>query len=153
MQRSTLPLALFFSLITQYSVQAQPFVTATETPGASDLNIDGTGTASLTIVQVGDVVVDTTGESAHRLDITPNAITKALAGPDVTLEVTALVDPGGGTSTPSSASFSSGVYSVCIDGNTSTDFDVYIKYTPAPLQDPGSYSGSLDLSIQEDLSC
>lgn len=153
MKRSTLSLVLFFSLFTQYSVQAQPFVTATETLNANDLNIDGTGSASLTIVQVGDVVVNTLGESPHRLDITPNSITKALAGPDVTLEVTTLVDSGGGTSVPSSASFSSGVYSVCIDGNTSTDLDVYIKYTPAPLQDPGNYSGSLNLSIQEDLSC
>jgi hypothetical protein len=120
-------------------------ITATPTAAASTLNLSG----GEKIVQVADLAIITNSENGFTLSASSGSLTKA-GGTAIPFQVHTVLS---GAQAPVSGAFvvDSG------DDNTSfgsvdegsVDGDLYIKYTPATLQDPGSYSGSINLLITD----
>jgi len=121
-------------------------VTATNTAGATNLGLDGEGSASTHIVKVADLSLSTDSSSGFTLSITSGSLTKA-GGTPVPFQV-ALVDHNAGA--PSSGAFmvaSGSPYLLVTSAAGSLEKDLYIKYTPASLQDPGGYAAVIAVDI------
>jgi hypothetical protein len=127
-------------------VFAAPSVTAQSTAGATNLGLDGQGNASTHIVKVADVSLSTDAANGFTVSITSGSLTKA-GGTPVAFQV-ALVDDN--AAAPSAAAFtaaSGSSYTFATGAAAAVARDLYIKYTPAPFQDPGAYAASIDIDI------
>jgi hypothetical protein len=125
---------------------ATPSVTVQATAGAITLGLDGEGNASTHIVKVADLSVSTDAASGLTVSITSGSLTKP-GGTPVAFQV-ALADDN--AAAPSAAAFttSSGASLLLVTGAASTIArDLYIKYTPAPLQDPGAYAATIEIDV------
>jgi hypothetical protein len=127
------------------SVSSSLSINATDTSEASSLNLSG----GLKIVKVADIVIGTNNEQGFTLSASSGDLTKA-GGTSISFQVMTVDD---GASAPASGDFT-------VDsGDANEDFgssgagekegDLYIKYSPATLQDPGNYSGSISLTVSD----
>ena len=130
------------------SAQAAPTLTTTSTANAGQLDLDGEGNASTHVVKVADLEISTDGSSGLTLTISSGDIDR-VGGQAVSFQVTTVND---NASPPSSGDFStlSGNDYTYATGSAGTENrDVYILYTPLTFQDPGNYTGSIDLSVSD----
>jgi hypothetical protein len=146
--RAAAPSMLFAAalLVVPSQVLAAPSVVAQSTAGATNLGLDGRGSASTHIVKVADLSLSTDAADGFTLSITSGSLTKA-GGAPVAFQV-ALVDDN--AAAPSASAFttaSGGSYMFATVAAAVIAKDLYIKYTPAPLQDPGAYAASIDIDI------
>jgi hypothetical protein len=146
MSRSALTFAVLCGL--HAHAVASSSVAANQVAQATALELDGTGSATVHIVRVADVVATTNSANGFTLSISSGSLTKA-GGQPVAFQV-ALVDhdatpPSAGAFTTSSGT----TYTLITNGAVSTDKDLYIKYRSATLQDPGSYSSGIVLDIAD----
>ena len=122
------------------SVASTLAVTASPTAGAATLELnDGLSH----IVPVGDLSMSTNNEQGLTLTVNPGNLTKP-GGTDIAFEVTT-VDAG----TPAPNAFAPGDHTVATAAARSAAKDLYIKYTPAALQDPGTYNGTINVSVAD----
>jgi hypothetical protein len=124
---------------------AAPSVTAQSVAGATNLALDGVGTAVTHIVKVADLSLSTDASSGLTVWITSGSMTK-VGGTPVAFQV-ALVDDG--AAPPASGAFTtaSGASATFATlGPATVAKDLYIKYTPAALQDPGAYAASIHIN-------
>lgn len=142
------PRALGLALVAVTGVaQAAPSVTAAATAGATDLTLDGEGTSQSRIVKIADVTAGTDSTSGFTLTIGSGQLTCSSAATPIAFQV-ALVADGAAPPTASDFTVSSGSPYVWTTGSAGTaQRDLYIRYQAADLQDPGSYSASVSLSI------
>jgi hypothetical protein len=125
---------------------ATPAVIAQSTAGATNLALDGRGSASTHIVKVADVSLTTDATNGLTLSITSGSLVRP-GGTPVTFQV-ALVDDNAAPPTASAFTAASGVpYVFATSTVTAIAKDLYIKYTPAALQDPGGYAASIDIDV------
>lgn len=100
------------------------------------------------IVKVADIAMSTNNEQGLTLTVTSGSLTKT-GGTAIPFQVSTVDDAA---SPPASGDFlvSSGTsYTVgSIDAGV-LDVDLYIKYSPATLQDPGYYDGTIDLTVSD----
>ena len=125
---------------------ATPEVAATPTAGASNLTMDGAGSAQTRIVKIADLSVSTDDPQGFTLSITSGNLTKA-GGSAIPFQV-ALV--GDEAAAPASSAFtvaSGGALLRTTSTAGALPLDLYIKYRAADLQDPGVYSASIGLDI------
>jgi hypothetical protein len=121
-------------------------MTSVSTGGASALTLGGG--ASEQIVQVADISMSTNNEQGLTLTATSGDLTKA-GGTAIAFQVTSVAD---GVSAPATGDFAiaSGTdYTVQSAAAGNLVKDLYIKYTPAALQDPGNYAGSISLTVAD----
>ena len=133
------------SLFVEISALAEPSVTIDPEASNNALPLDGEGSASTHTVKIADISVSTTNISGYTLTITSGDITK-VNGQDIAYQVVTVND---GDSSPTVFPIDSGQnYEVCTSiANVSADLlDVYIRYTPASLQDPGTYSETISIT-------
>lgn len=127
---------------------ASSSVAASQVAQATGLELDGTGSATVHIVRVADVVAMTNSPNGFTLSISSGNLTKP-GGQPVAFQVV-LVDRD--ASPPSTGQFttSSGTtYTLITSAAVTTDKDLYIKYRSAALQDPGSYAAGIVLDIAD----
>ena len=139
-------LALGVCLLGALPAPALPNLTTSPTNDASQLDLDGEGTASTHIVKVADVTVSTDNASGLTLTISSGDI-KQVEGQPISFQVTTVVD---NASPPSNGDFSttSGNNYTYANGAAGVESrDVYIRYTPLSLQDPGDYASLMNLSV------
>ena len=126
---------------------ASPTLTASGTAGATSLGMDGLGNASTHVVRIGVVSASTSGPNGFTLSVSSGSLAKADGSTPIAFQVV-LVDRD--ATPPSSAAFTtpSGMtYTLVMLTAAAVDKDLYIKYTPRSLQDPGPYSASVELGI------
>lgn len=126
---------------------ATPSVTATATSGATVLVLDGEGSATTHVVKIADVSLWTDAAAGLTVSISSGSLTKADGRTPIPFQVL-LVDDG--AAAPAAAAFttpSGTTYTWSSTSAGSFERDLYIKYTPASLQDPGAYTASVDLSV------
>lgn len=125
-------------------------VTSTLSIDATDSNpaLDVT-TPSAQIVKVADIAMTTNNATGLTMTATSGNLTRtgdALVTP-IAFQVDTVID---GAAAPSAFAVASGVqYSVSSVAAGSAPKDLYIKYTPASVQDPGAYAGSIALSVSD----
>jgi len=120
-------------------------LTAQPSGGATTLGLDGEGTARMHIVKVAELSLSTDANAGLTVSVASGSLTKD-GGTPVAFQV-ALVDRD--AIPPSSSAFSamSGALVTFAAGTVAKD--LYIKYTPALLQDPGAYAASIDIHVAD----
>lgn len=127
---------------------AVPTLTTNATATAGQLDLDGEGSASTHVVKVADIVLSTDSASGLTLTISSGDIDR-IDGQPIPFQVTTVANnasppTNGDFSTPSGNDY---MYATGAAGTENRD--VYIRYTPLPFQDPGSYAGPIDLSVTD----
>ena len=146
MRRSSISGILVCALCAYASASSS--VTTQAVAQATALELDGTGSATVHIVRIADVVADTNSPNGCTLSISSGSLTKA-GGQPVAFQV-ALVDHD--AAAPSAGAFtiaSGSTYTWITSSAASAEKDLYILYRPAALQDPGAYSASVVLEIAD----
>jgi hypothetical protein len=138
-------LSLCFALVGVQPTFGLPYLTSTATGIASNLVLDGRGSTNTHIVKVADIALTTDNSKGLSLFVSAGNITKP-GGSSIAYEVTTVSD---GAAPPAGSDFSSGNYIVSTSTSGTVNKDVYIKYTPAALQDPGNYSGAISLVVTD----
>lgn len=144
------PLALWllWAFVAAGSAAAAPTVVATATSGAVALDLDGEGSATEHVVKVADLTLETLNQHGLSVSISSGGLTKS-GGSSIPFQVTTVPS---GAAPPGSGSFtvaSGGTYVFETDVAGSTARDLYLRYTPAALQDPGTYGASVSLSVMD----
>lgn len=125
------------------SVASTLEITSVDTAGASALDLT---TAGPTIVQVADIEMSTNNEQGLTLTASSGNLTKT-GGTSIAFQVTSVAD---GATAPTTFAIASGSnYTVGTSAAGSVLKDLYIKYSPATLQDPGAYGGSISLVVSD----
>ncbi|MFB2882404.1 hypothetical protein [Floridanema aerugineum] len=126
-------------------------ITLTSSNQANNLPLGGEGgTQNTQIIKVGTISLSTTSANGFTLNIIGSNLTKSEGVTPIVFQVTTVPS---GSGTPGAGAFTTEAtenYSyVNNNPNASETRDLYIKYTPASLQDPGNYSASLNLTIAD----
>jgi hypothetical protein len=119
-------------------------ITAVDTAGASALVLSG----GQKIAKVSDIAMTTNNEQGLTLTATSGNLTKT-GGTSIAFQVTSVADAA---TAPVAGAFviASGTdYTVGTVAAGAAAVDLYILYTPATLQDPGDYAGSIDLTVTD----
>lgn len=139
-----------FSLLVASPVRANPSLDIVAVPGiGSGLTLHGEGSTALEIRKVATVTVSTLSLLGYTLTVSSGAIQKPLGGPDIPYQILAV---NAGAPQPQSSDFtvsSGNNFARC--SLTPLTLDVYIKYTPAVLQDPGNYNATINLEAKNNL--
>lgn len=141
-----LPICL--ALATIQPAWSLPSITVSETSIASTLPLDGEDSTTTRIIKVATLNLSTDNPKGFTLTINSGRITKSLETP-IEFQVTTVP---ANDSPPDSGSFSvpSGSnYTVSINQAGNAYRDLYIKYTPAIFQDPGTYTASISLAVAD----
>lgn len=120
------------------------------TSDAGSLPLDGAAAGNQQIVQVADLGIHTNNEQGYTLTVTSGNLTKS-GGTAISYQT---------TTTATGVSAVTGDFTVASGTdytfNTSAanasgtgDRDLWIQYTPAALQDPGSYTGSITVTVAD----
>lgn len=128
---------------------AAPSVTAQAAPGATGLPMDGLGSASTHIVKVADISASTAASQGFTMSISSGYLTKGDGSTPISFQV-ALVAQG--ASAPSASAFttpSGATYTFSTSSAGAVDEVLYIKYTPATLQDPGVYAAVVEIDVRD----
>ncbi|MBE9029818.1 hypothetical protein IQ266_08765 [filamentous cyanobacterium LEGE 11480] len=128
-------------------VLAVPNITASAAPGATALPLGDSG-GSPVIQKAADVQVSTVDPNGLTLSILPGSLTKTDGAP-IALQFLAVAN---GAAIPNASAFvtdSSSTYTFATSGAGTDNLDLYIKYTPAALQDPGNYNLTIQLSVAD----
>ncbi|MBI4780731.1 MAG: hypothetical protein HY785_05350 [Oscillatoriophycideae cyanobacterium NC_groundwater_1537_Pr4_S-0.65um_50_18] len=118
----------------------------TPTTIATSLDLDGEGSATTHIVKVSDITFSTDNSTGLTLTLTSDSLSK-VDGADIDFQVTTV---GNDAIAPSSAAFtvaSGDSYTYVTETSGTESRDVYLRYTPKALQDPGHYSASIQASV------
>lgn len=123
-------------------------ITGSATAGATALNLQGTGNAGVeTIVKSADLAIDTNNSAGYTLTVSSGNLVNATATTPIAYQVTTVADAA---AAPAAAGFTvaSGTnYTVASSAAGSVPKDLYIKYTPATNQDPGTYTATISVSV------
>ncbi len=138
-------LSLCFTLVGVQPTFGLPSVTSTATSISSNLTLDGRSSASTHIIKVADITLSTDNSTGLTLFVSAGNIVKP-GGSSIAYEVTTVSD---GAAPPAGSDFSSGNYTVSTSTSGLVNKDLYIKYTPAALQDPGNYSAAISLVVTD----
>jgi hypothetical protein len=99
-------------------------------------------------VKVADLSLSTSASSGLSVSITSGSLTKP-GGSPVAFRV-AVVDHNAAPPTASAFTTPSGApYLFATSAVTNVMKDLYIKYTPAALQDAGAYTASIDIDVSD----
>lgn len=141
-------LATVFALAATTSVAlATPSVTVSPAAGAGALVLDGEGSSTTHVVKLADVSLWTDAANGFIVSISSGNLTKADGRTPVPFQVVLVAD---GASAPLASAFttpSGTTYTWSSAGSGAIEKDLYIKYTPAGLQDPGAYIASVDIDV------
>lgn len=140
---------LALSLIMGAPALATPVLSVNEVTGFDNLPLDGEGSASEHIIHVADVSVSTVAPNGYTLSISSGSLEKT-GGQSISFQVTAVDN---NASAPASGDFnisSGNSYTIC--ETAAQDLDIYVKYQPAVLQDPGNYTHSVTITAEDNSS-
>lgn len=121
-------------------------ITSTATAEAGTLDLDGDGTATEHIVKAADMAIATNNEAGYTLTVSSGNLTKT-GGTSIAYQVTTVADAAAAPATGGFLVASGTDYTVSTAVAGSVPQDLYIKYTPAALQDAGIYGATINLSV------
>ena len=147
MRISTIFLA-FFSLLVAIPASADPSLTITDVAGVNNnLELHGEGSTAIEIEKIATVDVSTINPLGYTLTLSSASLENTSGGPDIAYEIWAVT---AGDPPPTSGEFlvsSGNNYSQC--SLLPLSLDVYIKYSPEPLQTPGLYNSTVTVEATD----
>lgn len=123
-------------------------ITSETTGGAGTLDLDGDGTAAEHIVKAADMAITTNNEQGYTLSVTSGNLTSA-GGTPIAYQVATVADAAAAPATGDFTVTSGTAYTVATLAAGSVPKDLYIKYTPAALQDAGIYTATITLNVAD----
>ncbi|PIG91908.1 hypothetical protein [Gloeocapsopsis sp. IPPAS B-1203] len=157
LHRTIIVSGLFFSTVTAFSSAAfadtvnlsgnVPSIlemTTTATAAASALELPTS--ADTKVVQVADIAFETNDAEGVTITATSGTLTKTGGQTPIDFQVKLLAD---GTASPGSTDFASGNTTHTTNSAGIGAADLYITYTTAEYQDPGAYSGNINVTIAD----
>lgn len=123
-------------------------ITSAATTEAGALDLDGDGTAAEHIVKAADMAIATNNEQGYTLTVSSGNLTKANGTP-IAYQVTTVADAAAAPATGGFLVASGTNYTVSTAAAGSVPRDLYIKYTPAALQDAGAYGATINLTVAD----
>lgn len=139
---------ILWALVAQAAFAASD-VAAYSTTQANTLPMDGEGTSTERIVKVADLHITSDAQQGFELLVTSGNLGKADGETPVAFQVVTVAE---GAAAPTAAAFTTPAGSTYVfrtSGPGSSIRQLYIRYTSAPLQDPGTYSASVGVSLVE----
>lgn len=125
-----------------------PTIISSTTSVANNLILDGKGSARPHLVKIANLELSTADPDGFTLTISSQSLTKSGGETPIPFQVTTVA--AGESPNDSDFSISPGSnYTVSTTSAGSSFKDMYIKYTPAALQDPGAYNTSISLVITD----
>lgn len=115
-------------------------VSATATTGAGTLDLAG---ATERIIKVADITMSTNNEQGLSITTSDGNLTKT-GGTSIAYLTTTVAD---NAVAPATTAFNATLPGMTTAGTLSED--LYIKYTPAALQDPGTYAGVITITVTD----
>jgi hypothetical protein len=147
MRRVLLPLLTL--ALAPAAAGAATSVSSTPTFAAGALALDGAGSATPRIVKVATVDVQSDAPGGFTLSAWAGALEKATGETPIPLQVVAVP---AGAAAPSAGDFTAPAGAPFTHRSAQPGaalFDLYIRFTPAALQDPGDYAASVQLSVAD----
>lgn len=126
------------------SVSSSLSLDAEDTLGASTLDLSG----GEKIAKVADISMSTNNEQGLTLTASSGDLTKT-GGSSISFQVTTVADAASAPVAGDFLTASGDDYTVGTSAAGSVNKDMYILYTPAALQDPGAYTGSISLTVTD----
>lgn len=126
-----------------------PAIISSTTSVASNLTLDGEGSASIRIVKVANLELSTDDSDGFTLTISSESLTKSGGETPIPFQVTTVA---AGSASPSASDFSvspGSNYTISTTFAGSSSKELYVKYTPAALQHPGAYNTSISLIVTD----
>lgn len=141
----------FFSLFVAIPASADPSLIIIDVAGINNgLELHGEGSTATEIEKIATVNVSTINPQGYTLTLSSAFLETTSEGPDIDYQIWAVTAGG---SPPVSGDFS------ITSGNSflqcsvlPLNLDVYVKYTPAILQSPGSYDSSVTVTAIDNSS-
>lgn len=138
----------YLALANVQPLWATPAITAIPNSMAGLLPLEGQGTTTTNVVKVAKLTLSTDHARGYTLMVTSGNITK-IGGTPIAFQVTTVP---ANSAAPSAGDFTvptSSTYLLTTSMSGTEDRDLYIRYTPGSLQDPGAYSGNISLTITD----
>lgn len=142
-------LFMCFSFLNVLPAFATPTLSTNNTPSASNLPLDGEGSATTHIVKVSTLSLATDSSNGFTVTISSGSLTKTSQETPISYQV--MTVPAG-DNPPSLGDFTVAAgnnYTFVTNQAGSQNRDLYILYTPASLQDPGNYSATIAIAIAD----
>jgi hypothetical protein len=139
---------VLLSLLTAKPVLANTLLITNPTSISSTLELDGTRNPSTSIVKIADIHISTDNPQGCTVTISSGSLSKP-GGTSIPFQI---IDVADGAETPSAGSFtaaSGSNHTFNLSTAGTGDRDIYIRYTPATLQDPGRYSASITVTASD----
>ena len=128
---------------------ATPSISTSTASSASNLPLDGEGSATIHIIKVSTLSLVTDSSKGFTVTISSGNLTKVSQETPISYRVMTVIS---GDNPPSSGDFTVAAgnnYTFVTTQAGSQNRDLYILYTPANLQDPGTYSANITISIAD----
>ncbi|WP_236579460.1 hypothetical protein [Pseudanabaena sp. lw0831] len=128
---------------------AESSVSVNVMSSASSLPLDGEGSATTRVVKVSNLTLVTDSNKGFTITISSGNLTKASQNTPISYQVMTVVS---GDNPPSSGDFtvaSGNNYTFLTNQAGSQNRDLYILYTSASLQDPGTYIANITILIAD----
>lgn len=126
------------------TVSATLEVSSVTAAGASSLDLMG----GQQIVKVADIAMSTNNEQGLTLTATSGDLSKG-GGTAIAYQVTSVADDDAAPAAGAFTAASGENYTVGTNAAGASNVDLYIMYSPAGLQDPGTYTGSITLTVSD----
>ncbi|MBD2775597.1 hypothetical protein [Iningainema tapete] len=140
-------LSLLLLLTNMQPAVAQPSITVSANSNNSNLNLAGEGNTLEYIVKVATLALSEFGANGFTLTVSlgnSGNLAKADGKTPIPFQVTTVP---GGSNPPGVTAFSTPSGNNYTVSSNLASLDLYIKYKPAALQDPGNYGSSLNLDV------
>lgn len=146
--RRLLPSA-FLGLLLAQGVFAASSVTSVANSQATALPVDGEGASTEHILKVADLNITSDGPLGFTLTVTSGSLSNGEGQTPIAFQV---VTVAAGSAAPSAGMFTaasgeSHVFTSLQAGSVTRE--LYVRYTPATLQDPGTYSHVVSVLIAD----
>ena len=128
---------------------AVPSLSTSTASSASSLPLDGEGNATNHVVKIATISLSTDNSKGFTVTISSGNLTKASQETSISYQVMSVTS---GANPPSSGDFTVAAgnnYTFVTTQAGLQTRDLYILYTPANLQDPGTYSTNITLLIAD----
>lgn len=140
MRRAIPGIVLLVHFAFAHAALAASSVTSVAISQSTALPLDGEGTSTERIVKVADLQIASDSPLGFTLTVTSGSLSKADGETPIRFQV---VTVAAGDPPPTAAMFTaapgeSHVFRSDVGGNVTRE--LYVRYTPAALQDPGTYS-------------
>jgi hypothetical protein len=128
---------------------ATPSLSTSTASSASSLPLDGEGNATTHVVKVATISLSTDNSKGFTVTISSSNLTKVSQETPISYRVMTVIS---GANPPSSGDFTVAAgnnYTFVTTQAGSQNRDLYILYTPANFQDPGTYSANIAILIAD----